>query len=189
MTTKPPDDLEAVRAVAAALEGFDSSQQERIIRWAREKLGLSTQISPAQTTVATAASLASPTAISSGKDLKSFVTGKNPKSDVQFAATVAYYYQFETSPQERKEQINSNDLQEACRLATRKRLKDPGQTLRNAHTLGLLDKGAQSGSFTINSVGENLVAMTLPAKLSTGVTATRDAKKRKGNAKRRVAKK
>jgi hypothetical protein len=38
--TKPTDDLEAVRAVAEALQGFDASDQERIIRWAREKLGL-----------------------------------------------------------------------------------------------------------------------------------------------------
>jgi hypothetical protein len=28
--------------------------------------------------------------------------------------------------------------------------------------LGLLDKGLERGTYTINSVGENLVAMTLP---------------------------
>jgi len=39
--TQAKDDLEAVRAVAAALNGFDADEQERIIRWAREKLGLS----------------------------------------------------------------------------------------------------------------------------------------------------
>ncbi len=36
-----PDDLDAVRTVVTALEGFDSKDQERIIRWASEKLGLS----------------------------------------------------------------------------------------------------------------------------------------------------
>jgi len=36
----PTDDLEAVRAVVEALQGFDAGDQERIIRWAREKLGL-----------------------------------------------------------------------------------------------------------------------------------------------------
>ena len=44
--TKPTDDLEAVRIVAEALQGFDAGDQERIIRWAREKLGLVAQ--PAQ---------------------------------------------------------------------------------------------------------------------------------------------
>src|SRR5271165_5202231 len=38
--TKPTDDLEAVRIVAEALQGFDARDQERIIRWAREQLGL-----------------------------------------------------------------------------------------------------------------------------------------------------
>jgi len=38
--TKPTDDLEAVRVVAEALQGFDANDQERIVRWAREKLGL-----------------------------------------------------------------------------------------------------------------------------------------------------
>jgi len=36
-----PDDLEAVRAVVAALQAFDPKEQERILRWAREKLGIS----------------------------------------------------------------------------------------------------------------------------------------------------
>lgn len=38
--TRPTDDLEAVRAVVEALQGFDAGDQERIIRWAREKLRL-----------------------------------------------------------------------------------------------------------------------------------------------------
>jgi len=35
-----PDDLEAVRAVATALEPFNTDDRHRIIRWASEKLGL-----------------------------------------------------------------------------------------------------------------------------------------------------
>jgi len=91
------------------------------------------------------------------------VKEKSPKNDVQFAATVAYFHRFEAAPDKRKTEINADDLQEATRLAPRKRFKYPGQTLRNAHNLGLLDKGSQDGFFAINSVGENLVAMTLPS--------------------------
>ena len=39
MTSKP-DDLEAVRTLVATLSVFDATEQERIIRWTREKLGL-----------------------------------------------------------------------------------------------------------------------------------------------------
>jgi hypothetical protein len=55
-----------------------------------------------------------------------------------------------------------DDLQEATRKSGRERLKRPDQTLRNAHMLGLLDKGDEPGTFCVNTVGENLVAMTLP---------------------------
>ena len=40
MTKEKPDDLEAVRAVVASLGPFEPKDQERILRWVREKLGL-----------------------------------------------------------------------------------------------------------------------------------------------------
>jgi hypothetical protein len=188
--TKPTDDYEAVRIVVSALEGFDSTAQERILRWAREKVGLagspSTPLSsPAvkPLTVDVSGSMQTP----STRDLKTFVNEKNPGSDVQFAATVAYFYRFEAPPQERKNEITSNDLQEACRLTNRERLILPAQTLRNAHGLGLLDKGSSSGLFTINSVGENLVAMTLPRKVGAKLPAAK-AKKPKAPNKAKKAK-
>jgi hypothetical protein len=95
-------------------------------------------------------------------DIKTFISNKQPRRDVQFAAAVAYYYRFEAPQAERKDAINKDDLQEATRRAGRERLGNPLQTLNNAHTLGLLDRGSDKGTFTINSVGENLVAMTLP---------------------------
>lgn len=87
---------------------------------------------------------------------------KDPKKDVQVAAVVAYLYRFEAPPSERKDSINKDDLQEAMRLAGRPRFNNPLQTLSNAHIVGLLDRGSEKATFTINSVGENLVAMTLP---------------------------
>ena len=175
---KPTDDLEAVRAVVEAVQGFKEDEQQRIFRWAAEKVGLkspfgapahptttapaiSAPITPATTSVAQHP--ATPGApVSSGQDIRSFVAAKNPRSDIQYAATVAYYYQFEAPHAERKKVIGKDDLQEATRKTGRERFKRPDQTLRNAHMLGLLDKGDESGTFCINTVGENLVAMTLP---------------------------
>ncbi len=87
---------------------------------------------------------------------------KKPRNDVQYAAAVAYFYRFEAPQAERKDAINKDDLQEATRKSGRDRFSNPLNTLGNAHKLGLLDKGSEKGTFTINSVGENLVAMTLP---------------------------
>lgn len=104
---KTPDDLKAVRIITTALSAFKPGEQERIIRWSREKLGLSSasqNLEGSQTPL--------PSSLSSGerpeapgpapaKDLKTFVVGKSPKKDVQFAATVAYYYRFEAPPEQR----------------------------------------------------------------------------------------
>ena len=188
--TQPKDDLAAVRAVTEALEGFDPKDQERIIRWAREKIGLSvvpvTQAAPPVGLPPGSPAAVPPASGSTAttKDFKTFVAEKKPKNDVQFAATVAYYYRFEAPADQRKTEINLDDLQEGCRLANRERFKVPGQTLRNAHTLGLLNKGSQSGYFAINSVGENLVAVTLP-----GDGGAPRAKAKGKKAKKTVAKK
>jgi formylglycine-generating enzyme required for sulfatase activity len=163
-TTKNPDDLEAVRVIVAALTPFKQPDQERIIRWASEKVGLPTDTKPSGLSPAGAGGqpAAHPAAAPQhGVTIKHFVTQKNPKTDNQFAAVVAYYHRFEASGAERKDVITADDLQEACRKANRKRLKKPSQTLINAHQGGLLDKSGR-GEFTINSVGENLVAMALP---------------------------
>jgi hypothetical protein len=174
--TNPKDDLGAVRLVVEALEGFPAEDQERIIRWAREKVGLAI-VSPILP-VAPPVPVLNPVVPPAGsKDLKTFIAEKKPKNDVQFAATVAYYYRFEAPPTLRKHEINGDDLQEGCRLVGRERFTRPGQTLRNAHTLGLLDKGSQSGSFTVNSVGENLVAVALTGD---GTVPVNKKKKKKG---------
>jgi len=46
MSSKP-DDLEAVRSLADTLQPFASEDRERIIRWAREKLGMTASVAPA----------------------------------------------------------------------------------------------------------------------------------------------
>jgi hypothetical protein len=163
-TGKAPDDLEAVRAIVAALTPFKQPEQERIIRWAREKVGLPTDTKPGDTPPTGGGNppAAHPAATPHhGGTIKHFVEQKNPKSDNQFAAVVAYYHRFEAFGGERKDKITADDLLEACRKANRKRIKNPSQTLINAHHGGLLDK-AEKGEYTINSVGENLVAMALP---------------------------
>jgi hypothetical protein len=185
------DDLEAVRSVVEALQGFDPAEQERIIRWAREKVGLGVapqgvggslqqhsgtrggdRESGAQFTSSGAATT----------NIKTFIDAKNPQSDRQFAAAVAYYYKFEASESERKSSITATDLQEACRKVGRERIGNPGQTLINAHSQGYLDKAGERGAYSVNTVGENLVAMTLPE----GLGASRSNSKKKKETKKRT---
>jgi hypothetical protein len=181
MSSKP-DDLEAVRSVADTLQPFANDDRERIIRWAREKLGMSSSASVATAGRVEAGTDAPRDAAGAGAgtpsavDIKKFVNEKAPKSDVHFAATVAYYYQFKASDNQRKEAITKEDLVEACRQVDRKRPKRSAQVLVNAYHDGLFDRGGK-GSYKLNSVGENLVAMALPGANETGKTPTRRSKK------------
>lgn len=170
MTSKP-DDLEAIRTLISILEPFNVEEQERIIRYAKEKLGLPAEAVAAvhryppspERFVATVPESSAPEPRYQSRDIKAFVAEKNPQSDNHLAATVAFFYRFEAPEAQRKDVITAEDLLEACRMTGRTRLKNPGQTLRNAHGVGLLDKTEDRGVFAINTVGENLVAMTLPS--------------------------
>ncbi|MDR3741638.1 MAG: hypothetical protein P4L40_21680 [Terracidiphilus sp.] len=195
-TTK--DDLEAVRTVVEAIKDFKQDEQQRIFRWVAEKLGLPqpftltphlptvAQALPAEPGGATAPRHPSQTSTGGAVDIKTFFVTKKPRNDVQFAAAVAYYYRFESPQAERKDAIDQEVLQDATRMVGRERFVHPLTTLNNAHRLGLLDRGPEKGTFTINTVGENLVAMTLPD----GATNAKPTKKHvaKKAAKRRPAK-
>lgn len=196
MPKPTPDDLEAVRVIANALKDFNSDDQERILRWAREKLGLNVapaMPAPPQPEVRIPPNVhhqtppRSPEAPeaqpASAKDLKTFVKAKSPKSDVQYAATVAYFYRFEAPVADRKDEIDAGILLNSCRLADWNRPPKPGQTLLNAKGQGLLDSGSEAGKFVINSVGENLVAMSLPPQSNSG--ASKKPKKPKAKLARR----
>jgi len=186
----PKDDLEAVRAVVDAIKDFKSDEQQRIFRWVAEKLGLPHPFAaavhtppppaPPHTGSGATPPLAQPLQVphAGAIDIKTFIATKNPRKDVQFAATVAYYYRFEAPQAERKDAIDKEDLQEATRMAGRNRFSNPLSTLNNAHKLGLLDKGSEKATFTINSVGENLVAMTLPEGTATAKAAKKRAAKK-----------
>ncbi len=154
------EDFDTAKAVFERLKDVPPERRERILAFIAGGLGAALgSPAPASATATPAAAQRPP---ASSPDIKTFVAGKLPRSDVQFAATVAYFYRFEAPLAERRESINGEALQEAARLAGRKRLADPRVTLNNAKKVGYLD-GATRGEFCINSVGENLVAMTLPA--------------------------
>jgi hypothetical protein len=100
---------------------------------------------------------------------------------MQFAAVVAYFHRFEVPQANQKEAITSEDLQDAARLSGRSRFRSPTVPLNNAVNQGYLDRAGR-GTYRINAVGENLVAMTLPG---TGGEAYKSRPARK----RRLAKK
>lgn len=163
MATNIPDEFDILRNIVEQLKGLPAEDQERVIKWACEKLGISESSAPVAHPTVLGAPVVAPTShqqsVATSTNIKSFVEEKNPQSDMHFAVVVTYFYRF-LAP-EKKEAITSEDLQEATRLAGRTRLTLPSKTLSNAVFAGLLDSAGR-GLWKINTVGENLVAIVLP---------------------------
>lgn len=184
------DDFDIGKAIFDQLKDIPPERQQRVLRWVAEGLGISSMpaANPIQAAAGSNAPSQFPTPLASAApvlggqaapppataDIKSFMNSKVPRSDQQFAAAVAYFYKFEAPPAARHDTINAEILQEAARLAGRRRPTNPRFTLKNAKAAGYLD-GAARGEYSINSVGENLVAMTLPG----GGSVPNSAPKRK----------
>jgi hypothetical protein len=187
---QPKGPLDAAQKIVAELQGMTNDQQALALKFATETLGLQLPTAHAQVaqapihssnvTIATA-----PVVPGQRTDIKTFTTTKSPKSDQQFAAVVAYYYQFEAPASHRKESIDAATMKEAARQAGRKQVKNWSLTLDNARRSGYLDK-AERGAFKLNAVGENLVAITLPGNAGSGNSGgskKKPAKKKKSTGK------
>jgi hypothetical protein len=189
--TKSP--LEAAQKIVTELTGMAPEQQTLALKFATETLGLKLPATSLQV-VAAAQALPPPiqqqaplAAVTTGHslDIKSFTANKSPKSDQQFAALVAYFYQFEARPEERKDAIDAGTMKDAARLAGRSQVSSWNMTLNNAKRSGYLDTDG-TGKFKLSSVGENLVAITLPGN---GGLATIKNKATKKKAKAKPTKK
>jgi hypothetical protein len=183
------EDFDTAKAVFEKLKDVPAERRKVILSWVAEGLGIVLSAAPAPASAIPAAPSSPPmygTVIPPGQpprnpttNIDTFVAAKAPKSDIQFAATVAYFYRFEAPPANRRETIDGDVLQDATRLAGRERLVNPRATLNNAKAQGYLDSDSP-GVFSINAVGENLVAMTLPgASEAAGKGARKTAKKPK----------
>jgi hypothetical protein len=158
--------LDAAQSIVAELKGMASEDQSLALRFASEtlRLQLPAALSPTAAQPVISAQPTPPHAASGADhstDIRSFTAMKVPKSDQQFAAVVAYFYQFEAKPDNRTDVIDTETMKEAARLAGRPQVARWRQTLNNAKNAGYLD-AAGNGRFRLSSVGENLVAITLP---------------------------
>lgn len=163
-------DFMAAEDIKAILAGREKIEQERIMRWVGESLGVTAAPAPAAAPSAKPADPAAPAApagapaapLGHKNDIKSFMSAKMPKSDMQAAAVIAYFYRFEAPEAERKDTVTPNDLQTASRQARGYSFNNARVTLNNAVGQGYFDRGGARGVFSLNAVGENLVAMALP---------------------------
>jgi len=149
--TSTDNEFDAAKAIVETLKGLEKAQQERAIRFASETLGLTTPKSTPQPVASSSPNIPLQKLPGAARsvDIKQFAESKAPKSDQQFAAVVAYYYQFEAPEEQRKPSINANVLSDAARLANHRR---PSRYARaNAKRSGYLD-AIGGGEYKVSTI-------------------------------------
>lgn len=177
-------ELEAIKRVIEALTSLDETARQRVLKYAMEHLGMSSDAPPplkrSEVKVST----------NTVVDIRTLRDEKKPSSDVQMTTLVAYYLAELAPEEERKGSMTTKDLTKYFKQAGHPLPNEPKYTLVNARNAGYLES-AGSGAYTLNPVGHNLVVHTLP-KATGGGTAgasTRSTKKGKTRASKATPKK
>jgi hypothetical protein len=148
---------QAIDAIIEALEPLDNTSRQTAINAACSHLGLVDINRTAQTAVTPTG--AAPATQTKQTDIRSFKDQKGPKSAIQMACVVAYYF---APPTERKKAITASDLTTYFKQANFRLPKVITQVLPDSRVAGYFESGPGKGEYTLNAVGYNLVAHNLP---------------------------
>ena len=184
-------EFEAIKTITGVLESLNASAQQRVLRFAMEHLGLGADLRGQEQEGGGGAEVQEGAEQENHEakekqivDIRTFKNEKDPQSDVQMAALVAYYLA-ELAPEERrKDAISKSDVIEYFKQAGYPLPEAPKDTLPHAKSAGYFDK-AGHGRYKLNPVGHNLVVHKLPGPV--GDKAPR-SQTRKATAKRAVKK-
>ncbi len=157
-------ELVAIGAILRALNGLDGESIQRVLDYVFNRLSIDlpnnikTIASSSVAQSIPAAETPHRSAIPSIRDLKE---EKQPESSNQMAALVAYYLSEVVPDNERRNVLNTADLEKYFKQAGFKLPKSLPQTLLNATAAGYFDP-AGNGLYKLNPVGYNLVVHALP---------------------------
>jgi hypothetical protein len=157
-------ELSAIGQILDALDGLDGDSIQRVLDYVFSRLSIAVprHIKPtpsASVASSPAAQEMAPTSRTpSIRDLKE---EKGPESSNQMAALVAYYLSEVLTDENRKESVNTADLERLFKQAGFKLPKTLSMTLPNATAAGYFD-AIGNGLYKLNPVGYNLVVHGLP---------------------------
>jgi hypothetical protein len=111
-------------------------------------------------------------------DIRSLKEAKQPKSDNQMAALVAYYLKEVAPVNDRKDAISQEDVEKYFKQAGYPLPNRPGMTLVNCKHAGYFDS-AGVGLYRLNPVGHNLVVHGMPSSSGDGNRRVKKPKSKK----------
>ncbi len=161
-------ELGAIKAIINALEPFAPDARLRILQYATQHLGISTGTAAPPNASSSGSAEPSNSGIQSPVspppkvvDIRSLRDEKQPKTDIQMAAIVAYYLAELAPKDSRKDAIKPEDISKYFKQAGHPLPAKPRFTLVNARTAGYFES-AGGGAYKLNPVGHNLVVHGLP---------------------------
>jgi hypothetical protein len=158
-------ELAAIGAILHALNGLDGESIQRVLDYVFSRLSIAfpTHI---KTTSVPSMSQSIPSSMdvphrSNRPSIRDLKDEKQPESSNQMAALVAFYLSEVVADDEKKDTLNTADLEKYFKQAGFKLPKSLAQTLPNATAAGYFDS-VGNGMYKLNPVGYNLVAHGLP---------------------------
>lgn len=166
---------QAIDEIIRALQHLDQNSRITAIHAACEHLSL-----PLTGKTIEESAISEPPDLGGGKpilmDIKSLKEQKKPSSANEMAAVVAFYLSELVPVQERKTEVEIDDMVKFFKQATFPLPRIPKVLLQNAKNAGYFDF-IGSGKYKLNPVGYNLVAHNLPRSQSNITTKHRKSKK------------
>jgi hypothetical protein len=164
------EELQAIQAVISALSSLDETARTRVLEYVFSRLDFAVGALSREYVVSNFPASAPPEAgpvasrPESVTDIRSLKEAKSPRSANEMATVVAYYLSELAPPGERRDTINTDDIQKYFKQAGYPLPKQPRVTLANATNAGYFDS-AGGGQYRLNPVGYNLVVHNLPRKM------------------------
>ena len=181
-------ELKAIETITKALTDLDKDAQKRILQYAMQHLDLHVENFNQLPTIPTEnksahAKQATQHLQQPVVDIRSLRNQKQPNSDSEMAAIVAYYLS-EVAPEDnRKDSIGPGDIRTYFKQAGHPLPRRTDVTLPNAKSAGYFESAGHA-KYRLNPVGYNLVAHGLPrAKSESPPRPTRRKSKRTKKAK------
>lgn len=161
MNKKADRELSAISVILTALDGLEGESIQRVLDYVFGRLSLAPG-HPKTLATMPAPITSSPEIHHSRRvSIRDLKEEKQPESSNQMAALVAYYLS-EVAPEgERKEAVNTADLEKFFKQAGFKLPNSILKTLANAMAAGYFD-AVGNGLYKLNAVGYNLVVHGLP---------------------------
>jgi hypothetical protein len=157
-------ELDAIRVVVEAFTPLDGKTRSRIVDYVSRRFGIgkTSQGEPTSDELKTLAPDRSQirrdvTAHRETVDIRQFTSSKSPTSGIEMVSVLAYFLAYETSPADRKFEIDSGDIRKYFAQADFPLPAKPRQCLVDAKNKGWLERGTGPGKYKLTPVGQNLV--------------------------------